>query len=263
MKKFKQRASAAGNIAGGTIGLTENQQDTFEKYNDRANGNGKPLTPNMEKELSKLVSIRENPPVPQGLKTVAEKWLISETFGITKHVSSKYFKKGNQNEDASIDMVAEHFGFGFLTKNEDFFEDEHFTGTPDIIIPNQLVIDVKNSWDIHTFPHFAETCPNDLYFYQLQVYMYLLKIDKARLVYTLTNTPVDLIEREASRYCYDNGLDPNDADVFNEFERRLTFDDIPTEKKIKSFDFEFDQSIIDMLVERVELVRTYIKTLSI
>ena len=77
--------------------------------------------------------------------------------------------KGLIVEDNSIDLIAEVLGYGMLFKNEQYFEDDHLTGTPDIIIPKKdTVIDAKSSWDIFTFPLFDTSVPNMDYWWQGQ-----------------------------------------------------------------------------------------------
>jgi len=101
-----------------------------------------------------------------------QQWTKEQLYGRRKFMTNKYVEKGLIMEDASLDYIAEHLGYGMLVKNEDYFENEYFTGTPDVILNNHL-IDVKNSYDCFTFPLFFNGVPNKDYYWQAQVYMAL------------------------------------------------------------------------------------------
>lgn len=178
-------------------------------------------------------------------------WAKEQLYNRKKEFTSKYTIKGNINEDESIDFVSDFLNLGFIVKNEKHFENDYLTGTPDIILPD-LLIDVKNSWDCFTFPFFTNKIPNDDYYYQAQGYMELTGINKFKLVYTLTDTPFYLIEHEFKRYCYTNGYELEDTDLLEKFVEKMTYKDIPIEKKIKIFDIGKDTDCINLIKSRVE-----------
>ena len=105
-------------------------------------------------------------------KSYIKEWLIEQIYGIRKEIKSKYLDKGNKLEDTAIDKAIEWLDLDFVMKNEESFEDEFFTGTPDIIT-NDEILDTKCSWDAYSFPLFDKELPNKDYFYQMQVYMHL------------------------------------------------------------------------------------------
>ena len=188
-------------------------------------------------------------------------WLKEQIYSRRKEFTSKYTDKGNIMEDNSIDVISDHLGLGMLLKNEQRSENGIMTGTPDIIT-KELIIDVKNSWDCFTFPLFAEEIPNKDYYYQLQGYMNLTGKWKAKLIYVLSNTPDHLIDREAYYYCKNNGYDEVDNDILTEFYDKMTYDNIDSEYRIKIFDIERDQEVINEINAQVEKCRNYIKTLN-
>lgn len=189
-------------------------------------------------------------------------WLKEQIYKRRKDIHSKYLSKGLITEDNSIDFVSEKLGIGFLMKNEEYFENDYMTGTPDVIVRSEnLIIDVKNSWDHTTFPLFEEEIPNDGYFYQAQIYMELVGVDNFKLIYCLSNTPQNLIEQEAKSYCWKNGYGALDKDIYEEFKRKMTYDDIDDKLKIKIFDIKKDEAVIAKIKERVEECRNFIKTL--
>jgi hypothetical protein len=161
-------------------------------------------------------------------------WAKEHIYGIRKQIKSKYIDKGLTNEDYAIDQAIKMLDLPFVLKNVESFEDDYFTGTPDIVTDTE-VLDIKCSWDAFTFPLFADEIPTDDYFYQLQVYMHLTGRKSARLVYVLTDTPPELQWGEIVSY-------ESVADKF----------------KIKKFTVEYQPEIIAQLQQRVLAAREYI-----
>lgn len=170
-------------------------------------------------------------------KTYLQEWLKSEIYGVKKEIYSKQIEKGIVLEDEAIDFVVANLDIPFTIKNEKSFEDDFFTGTPDIIL-DDTIIDIKVSWDCFTFPLFDTEIPTKDYFYQLQVYMHLTGKSYAKLVYVLLNTPENLMYEIADDY---SGVDPK--------------------YRIKVFDIEYQPEIIEELKEKVILANEYINNL--
>lgn len=197
MKQFKLRASASGTLM----------------------PNGK----------NSLISV--------GGKTYLKEWVMSQIYGQEKQIKSKYIDKGNMQEDAAISFAIKMLDVHFALKNEKNFEDDFFTGTPDIIL-NDCIIDIKNSWDCFTFPLLESEIPNSDYYYQLQVYMHLTGKRKAILCYVLMDVP-------ATNW---------DAGIIY---------DVPDELRIKTFNIEYDHAVIETLTAKVIEARQFISTLNI
>ena len=119
-------------------------------------------------------------------KTYLQELAIEEMYGIKKEFSSRYTDKGIEVERESIDLVQDNCDFGFMYKNEEHFENDYLTGTPDVNTDN-ILLDVKSSYDATTFPWFEEEIPNKDYFYQLQGYMALTKKRKSILAVSYTH----------------------------------------------------------------------------
>ena len=105
-----------------------------------------------------------------------------------------------------------------------------------------LVIDVKNSWDHWTFPLFEDSVPTKDYYWQLQGYMALTGNKSAKLIYTLMDTPIDLLNQW--------------TDVLYEY------GDINSKYRIKVFNIERNDEDIEKIYARVDEIRDYIKTLN-
>ena len=171
-------------------------------------------------------------------KTYLKEWLTSEIYGVQKNIQSKYLTKGVILENEAIDRVVEWLDFPLMIKNEKHFEDNNFQGTPDLFLNDDTVIDIKCSWDCFTFPLFENEIPTTDYYYQLQVYMWLTGRTKAKLIYVLLNTPDGL--------SYDETFD---------------YSNIDKKYRTKVFDIDFNQTIIEALIIRVNESRKYIETL--
>ncbi|MGL6120668.1 MAG: hypothetical protein ACRC0V_09205, partial [Fusobacteriaceae bacterium] len=158
------------------------------------------------------------------LKTYCEGWLKEQIYEKRKEIISKYLTKGNLCENQSIERINDVF-VSFYSKNEKHFENDFCTGTPDIV-GNDLIIDVKNSYDFTTFPLFDTEINNKDYSYQLQGYMYLTGCKNAKLIYTLENLPTELIERELNILGFE---------YTEENEKLFQYDNVEEKFRIKTF----------------------------
>lgn len=193
----------------------------------RASASGKIMTNARSK--SELLS--------ETTKTYVKEWLIEKIYGFRKEIKSKYLTKGLKLEDTAIDKAIEWLDLPFTLKNEKFFEDDFFCGTPDLIVDN-VVYDIKCSWDAFTFPLFENEIPNKDYFYQLQVYMHLTGCKKAVLTYVLLNTPEELT-----------------------YEDKNNYDNMDKKYRIKTFEIDYSEEVIADLQQRVTNIREYLKTI--
>lgn len=170
-------------------------------------------------------------------KTYVHEWAKEHIYGVKNEIKSKYLDKGLILEDTAIDKAIEWLDLPFTMKNEKFFEDDFFTGTPDLIVEG-VVYDIKCSWSCFSFPLFENEIPTKDYFSQLQTYMHLTGCKKAVLTYVLLNTPEELT-----------------------YEPQHNYDNVDKKYKIKTFEIEYDPEVIEELKNRIINVRNYIKTL--
>lgn len=169
-------------------------------------------------------------------KTYLQTWIKEQIYGHRAQINSKYIDKGLEMEDMAIDKAIEWLDLPFALKNEKQYEDEHFTGTPDLLL-SDTVVDIKNSWSWETFPLFEDEIPTKGYYYQLQIYMHLTGLKKAKLVYVLLDTPATYGNE---KICYDN---------------------VDKKYRIKCYDFDYDPAVIELLQNRVIESRNYINSL--
>ena len=196
----------------------------------------------------------------QTAKTYIEEEVLRAKYGIIKTFSSRYTDKGNLVEDEAIEMASNALELGFLYKNHEHFENEFLTGTPDVNT-NDILLDVKSSWDATTFPFFATEIPTKEYYFQLQGYLELTGKTEALLVYCLVNTPADMIEDEIRRAHWNARLMEESQELRDEVLKRHTFDHIPLGRRVKVFKVEKDEQVIAEIKDRVELCREYFNTL--
>jgi hypothetical protein len=196
----------------------------------------------------------------QTAKTYVEEQVLLAKYGIVKTFNSRYTDKGNLVEDESIKLASEVLELGFILKNDEHFSNDWVTGTPDVNTAN-YVLDVKSSWDATTFPFFATEIPTKDYYYQLQGYMWLTGKQKSLLVYCLVNTPLDMVQDEIRRAHWNAHLLEEDLNLIDEVQKRHNFDHIPDNRRVKVFEVERDDEVIEQIKERVELCREYYETL--
>lgn len=259
LPELRLRASAGGELAAGLSGLTDKQFDQLKELSEKASPTLKQMA-----DLTELIKKRDNPQLMEGSKTFVEKWLWENMRQRKMEINNKYLAKGLIVEDESIDIAERGLGWNFAMKNEKHFdEDKFFTGTPDLFVTvgkQEIVTDIKSSWDENTFKFF-DPAYNRSYYFQLQIYMYLTGIRDAQLVYVLTNTPVHLIKKEAINYCYTFGYQiPDiieDSEIYAQFLEKMTFDDLPDSMRIKRHSFTYDGNVIDKLVETIKACRVY------
>ena len=116
---------------------------TLPKFKIRASASGKIMTnPRAKTEL-----------ISETTKTYVKEWLLEHIYGVKNEIKSKYLTKGIWLEDDAIDKAIEWLDLPFAIKNEKFFEDDYFCGTPDLILDG-TVYDIKCSWSCFSFPLF-------------------------------------------------------------------------------------------------------------
>jgi len=193
-------------------------------------------------------------------KTYIHEIILREKYGINKEFSSRYTDKGNQVEDIAIAMANEVLDVGFIYKNSEYFQNDWITGTPDVIT-DEILLDVKCSWDATTFPFFETEIPTKDYFYQLQGYMWLTGKTESLLIYCLVDTPLEIVEDEIRRAHWKFHKLDEDLELRQEIECKHIFANIPMNKRIKIFEVKRDEKVIEQIKEKIEVARLYYDSL--
>ena len=187
-------------------------------------------------------------------KSYLEQLAKEELLGVRTEFSSKYTDKGNLVEDDAIALVEKVNEWDFLYKNEEHFSNEYVTGTPDVLT-DEVLIDVKSSWNVDTFPMFDKELKNKDYYYQLQTYMWLTGHDVSYLCYCLVDTPKFIIKAEVRKL-----HKPRYSDV-KAIILKHNFNEDTEKRRVKTFKVELDAEVITQIKERIEVCRDYYNNL--
>lgn len=215
----------------------------------------------MKIRASSIGKIMTNPKtkgesLSQTTKTYLQELAVEEVYNIRKEFSSRYTDKGNEVEELSIALCNDVLGLGFIYKNEEHYSNDWITGTPDVNT-NEILLDVKSSWDATTFPFFDTELKNKDYFYQLQGYMWLVGKTDALLCYCLIDTPLQIVEDEIRREHWKASLIEESLDLRAFVQAKHTFGHIPKEKRVKTFRIAKDDEVIEAIKTRIEECREY------
>ena len=220
--------------------------------------------------LSLPRAVKDRDQLSEGAKTYVKKWLKEKQFGRRKKVKNKYLDKGNWNEEDGATLLALHLK-KMLDTNSEYKENDYICGTCDIIVDNE-VYDIKNSWELDTFPMYEKVIPDAKYETQIQCYMDLYGFKKGHVAYVLTDCPFHILEQELRWiededekqekainliYTKENWKKAKESLFPNA--KNINFIEIPREKRIKIFSFEYDVEKIELIKERVETANKYIK----
>jgi len=196
-------------------------------------------------------------------RTLVESMWMQNNYGYYEPIVNDYMTKGLSMEQDSMALVQNVLGGQFRTKNRERLQDDYFIGTPDIILKD-YVEDIKTSWTLKTFMN-AELTP--LYMAQAQAYMHLTGLKYYRLIYALVPTDEAVILKNCDRLVWQYGGNYDNEDYIKHcIQLKRNNDlikDIPDDKRIKVFEFEYDASMVAELQRRIENARKYYLTITI
>jgi len=178
----------------------------------------------------------------EALGQTAKSYIIQKAkedfFEYKTELTNKYLMKGIHQEQDSIDLL-NAVRFENYKKNEKREENEWLTGSCDIIT-EELIIDVKTSWSLETFPATNyELKDLSLYEWQGRAYMWLYDMPTFELSYVMVSTADDLL---------------SDYDSYAIHK----VDNIDPAKRITSIRFERDKELeIQMAVRLIEATQFY------
>jgi hypothetical protein len=201
------------------------------------------------------------------LSKTAQKHLIevyiAEKYGRKRDIQTKQMKKGVEAEQDSIDLLSMYLKLPF-SKNEERFKNDFITGLPDII-NGDTIIDIKSSYDLWTFLGNIPDKLDNLYYWQMQSYMWLTSTIKATIAYCLVNTPESIIQQE--KYYLLKKMDviseesPEFIKEAMKVEFNMTFDDISINERILTFNVNRNEDDILRIEHKVLKARTFLQEL--
>jgi hypothetical protein len=201
------------------------------------------------------------------LSKTAQKHLIevyiAEKYGRKRDIQTKQMKKGVEAEQDSIDLLSMYLKLPF-SKNEERFKNDFITGLPDII-NGDTIIDIKSSYDLWTFLGNIPDKLDNLYYWQMQSYMWLTGTINATIAYCLVNTPESIIQQE--KYYLLKKMDviseesPEFIKEAMKIEFNMTFDDISINERILTFNVNRSEDDILRIEHKVLKARTFLQEL--
>lgn len=159
-----------------------------------------------------------------------------EYFGYRTQINSKYIDKGQQQEHDSIELV-NAVRMENYSKHIGRVSNEYLTGECDILA-DDMIIDVKTSWSLDTWPELPEQGVNSDYEWQMRAYMMLYDKPQAEVIYCMVTTDPDLLS------AYDN----------HELHQ---VDHIPGDKRITVLEYERDILVEAEIMERLKICSEY------
>jgi hypothetical protein len=201
------------------------------------------------------------------LSKTAQKHLIevyiAEKYGRKRDIQTKQMKKGVEAEQDSIDLLSMYLKLPF-SKNEERFKNDFITGLPDII-NGDTIIDIKSSYDLWTFLGNIPDKLDNLYYWQMQSYMWLTGTKNATIAYCLVNTPESIIEQEKFYLLKKMDVISEESPEFikeaMKIEFNMTFDDISINERILTFNVNRSEDDILRIENKVLKSRTFLQEL--
>ena len=201
------------------------------------------------------------------LSKTAQKHLIevyiAEKYGRKRDIQTKQMKKGIEAEQDSIDLLSMYLKLPF-SKNEERFKNDFITGLPDII-NGDTIIDIKSSYDLWTFLGNIPDKLDNLYYWQMQSYMWLTGTRNATIAYCLVNTPESIIQQEKFYLLKKMDVISEESPEFikeaMKIEFNMTFDDISINERILTFNVNRSEDDILRIENKVLKARTFLQEL--
>jgi hypothetical protein len=191
---------------------------------------------------------------------------VAAVFNRRSDIQSKFLEKGNLVEENSIDLYSAYKA-DFFKKNDQRLSNEYISGTYDLLIEEEdepIIVDLKSSWDIYTFARSMKS-ENKMYYWQVQGYMALTGVKRARVAYCLVDTPDPIIDRELRKALYQSGLPESSEEFVNYCEELRAFykySDIPQSKRVFEREYQYSEEDIERLYQRIVDCRRYLNEIN-
>lgn len=216
--------------------------------------------------LPELESNKDKVFLAQGAKSFLINTFALEKYNRIKEVETKEMVKGILVEDNSIELFSEVEQKKY-EKNNKRIKNEWVSGTPDLFDGETLtncsrIVDIKSCWDIESFLKNVTRPVSNVYWWQIQGYLYLSGASKGVIAFCLSNTPDELIEEQKyflarKMNCIDQET-PQYQKECEKLVRNMTFDDIPPEERVLRIEIDRDDEAIDRIAGKVTACREYL-----
>lgn len=186
---------------------------------------------------------------------------IKETFGREKiETRSKFTDKGVSCESDSLELVKQVLGVSYFKNNHELSND-WIKGTPDVVVKDRHVIDIKTSWDIWTFAAVDGEKAEKDYFYQLLGYMWLTGLPVAKLMYCLVDTPEEIIADELFRLSFKYKEIGQNEEQDKKYRANYIFNDIDPKLRVKEYSFSYVEAEMEAVKGILMEARKYLSGL--
>ena len=216
-------------------------------------------------------------PQAKAAKDAGELSKTAQTYLINDYIRSKYGRdkdivtpamtKGIEAEDQSIKMLSQHQQMK-LVKNQERLSNDFITGHPDVFTGETIkgcdfLWDIKTSWSIWTFLAQIPDKLDNLYYYQLQAYMWLCDCPNAAIAYVLADAPQGIIESEKKKLLYSmnvaTDLAPEYVEAAAGLEINMIYPDIELSERILIFPVQRDEEVIEKMKAKVIKAREFLQ----
>lgn len=253
MEWLKFRASACAPLFTGEDGLTDKQQEELVSLLEKEK-----RTAIQEQKMLDLIAKRDaEPELPKGAKTYIEGLVDQYVYKYEDYIDNKYVRKGiavEDSEDEDINKsaikIASALFFTEYGKSSTYLTKGKFHGHPDIEDDEeQMILDIKSSWNKKTFPKRPEDGHDSTYEWQGKLYCYMKGWSKFRLCYVLMSTPEELVpDNEHESLHYANDLPLNLRVTYLDYE--LTDKDIEKIERREQSAIKYAQEYYNFLINK-------------
>lgn len=140
-------------------------------------------------QAGRLMAYPDKDTLSEGAMSLVYEMEKQIVLGWKPNLNTFEVQKGCDVEDQTIALYNQVSG-NFYVKNKERKNSELFTGECDIIeYDEDLVLDIKSSYSMDTFPLSLKDGQKKLYEWQLDQYMYQWDVNKSGLVFGLVDTP--------------------------------------------------------------------------
>jgi hypothetical protein len=211
------RSHSVGHIINVPTPLTPNQLETLNAYNDRYNGNGRPLTQKQQEDRISLLHKQIESgkySISDATKKLLSQLVFAKKYKRTTVLNANQIKKGLSEEKEARDILTRVSGL-FLTASEERKSNKWVTGKIDIE-PDEVIIDIKSSYSWESFSNILQEKPNQIYLHQGDSYMDLWEKKHFLLCHVLTDTPINILQSEIRKADYHQDFMSIDGNVRDE-----------------------------------------------
>jgi len=210
-------------------------------------------------KIAKLEKIKDIPNLSETCKSYLSDVYTAVVYGRkTEDIRSKYLEKGLLLEEDAITNYCLLTG-EFHKKNKERKRNNWIEGENDFYT-EEWINDIKVNWSVFQFNRIASKPMKKGYKWQLQGYMWLWEVPRARLIYSLVDTPEHLIKIEEKKLLYDFvGSEQDYKDACEELRHNHIYTDIPLDKKVRTLEMATSEDDVIKIIKRVEDCRWYLK----